>query len=193
MNAHAIEMAASGDRSGESAQPRHRHADAGRDRRGDDSRQQTRARGRAAREGTHRARCRARGRCGAERRKADLRRRRHERQARRARGGRAAADIRHRPGDGAGDHGRRRGCGHSSEGRCRRRLRRRRAGDAPPPATRKDVVIGHFGERHHAVRAGCGGARARSEDPDHRRHLRPAIGAEAISPTSPSSWPWAPR
>ena len=195
MNVHTIEMAAAGDRSGESAQPRHRHADAGRDRRGDDSRQQTRARGRAARKDAHRARCRARGRGGAERRTADLRRRRHERPAWRARGGRAAADVRHRPGHGAGDHGR----------RARPRFIERKKGSktittrasarcAASGPTRKDVVDRHFGERHHAVRARRGhAARAAAKAPHHRRHLRSAIGAERSRRCGHCPRAWGPR
>ena len=113
------------------------------------------------------------------RRTADLRRRRHERQAWRARGGGAAADVRHRPGHRAGDHGRRAGRGASRERRRRRRLRRGRAARMRGlrPA-RKDVVIGISASGITPfVRGAVARARA-AKAPRHRHHLRSAIGAE---------------
>ena len=72
-----------------------------------------------------------------------LRRRRHQRPARRPRSGRDAADLRHEARAGAGDHGRRQGRHREAEGRRRGPLRRRGARRSTGCGRRKhDVVIG---------------------------------------------------
>ena len=148
-NGHTIEMATSRDRSGESAQPRHRHAGAGRDRRGDDSdnrnvlaavqREKARMRGRRAR--------RERGAAGWA---VDLCRRRHERQARVLEAAElppTLASTAH----GAGHHGRRRRRGAQSKEGVEDDYRKVSGPCAAcgPRARRRHW---YFGERNHAVR-----------------------------------------
>ena len=97
---------------------------------------------------------------------ADLRRRRHERQAWRARSGGAAAHIRHRPGHGAGDHGRRRRPRCIARKKASRTTTRRASGPCAVFGRRARMSSSAF--RQAASRRSCG-ERSRERTP---RRLR---------------------
>ena len=114
-----------------------------RHRRSDAERGPQDARGGPAREGADRGRRRDHHAGAAQGRPDHLRRRRHQRPARRARIGRDAADLRHRARAGAGDHGRRQGRRAAGARKASRTTTRKaRASINRLRPTKKDVVIG---------------------------------------------------
>ena len=115
-----------------------------------------------------------------QRRPHHLRRRRHQRPARRARVGGDAADLRHRPDLVQAIMAGGKNAVLQCAGGRRGQLRGRRAVDQPPAADQEGRRHRRVGERHDAVRPRRADARAPRRLEDHLRHLRSADRAADV-------------